>query len=62
MSELEAQQRVRRGEVAIDLEDRVTKKGTPPRPSESGDIRQLHTPGAQQERAAERAVGPGGPS
>ena len=28
-------------EVAIDLEDRATKKGTPPIPNETGDIRNL---------------------
>ena len=36
----------RRDEIAIDLEDRVSKKGTPPVPSESGDIRQLRAKGA----------------
>lgn len=34
----------RRDEIAIDLEDRNAKKGTPPVPSESGDIRQLRKP------------------
>jgi len=34
---------MRRDEVAIDLEDRSSKKGTPPTPSEAGDIRQLHS-------------------
>ena len=38
---LERERQLRRDEVAIDLEDRSTKKGTPPRPSEAGDIRQL---------------------
>lgn len=29
----------RLAELAIDLEDRQTKKGTPPRPSEAGELR-----------------------
>jgi hypothetical protein len=29
----------RLAELAIDLEDRHTKKGTPPRPSEAGELR-----------------------
>ena len=28
------------------MEDRQTKKGTPPRPTEEGDIRALRRPGA----------------
>lgn len=39
---LERERQMRRDEVAIDLEDRVSKKGTPPTASEQGDIRQLH--------------------
>ena len=38
---LECERQTRRDEVAIDLEDRSTKKGTPPTPSETGDIREL---------------------
>ena len=41
---LEQERQTRRDEVAIDLEDRSTKKGTPPIPSESGDIRELRAP------------------
>ena len=37
-------------EVAIDLEDRSTKKGTPPQPSEAGDLRLLHAGRDQQGR------------
>ena len=59
VDELEAALR-RKGEVAIDLEERGTKKGTPPKPSESGDIRQLHSPGVVP--PPDHAVGPGGPS
>ena len=36
---LEKERQTRRDEVAIDLEDRSTKKGTPPQPAEAGDIR-----------------------
>ncbi len=43
---LECERQTRRDEVAIDLEDRSTKKGTPPRPSEAGDIRDLRRRGA----------------
>jgi len=59
VDELEAALR-RKGEVAIDLEERGTKKGTPPKPSESGDIRQLHSPGVVH--PPDHSVGPGGPS
>ena len=45
---LEQERQTRRDEVAIDLEDRSTKKGTPPVPSESGDIRQLRSPKPQE--------------
>lgn len=38
---VEQERQTRRDEVAIDLEDRSTKKGTPPIASESGDIRNL---------------------
>lgn len=38
----ERERQSHRDEVAIDLEDRNSKKGTPRRPSETGDIRQLH--------------------
>ena len=38
---LEKERQTRRDEVAIDLEDRSTKKGTPPQPAEAGDIREL---------------------
>lgn len=38
----EAQLRkTRQSELAIDLEDRQSKKGTPPRPSEAGGVRRL---------------------
>lgn len=43
---LERERQTRRDEVAIDMEDRSTKKGTPPVPSESGDIRDLRRTGA----------------
>ena len=43
---LEKERQARRDEVAIDLEDRATKKGTPPVPSEVGDIRDLRRTGA----------------
>ena len=39
----------RRDEISIDMEDRPSKKGTPPRPTEEGDIRELRSsagPGA----------------
>lgn len=39
----ELERQAHRDEVAIDLEDRNSKKGTPRRPSESGDIRKLHS-------------------
>ena len=42
---LEKERQMRRDEVAIDLEDRATKKGTPPTPNESGDIRSLRVAG-----------------
>ena len=42
---LQAERQTRRDEVAIDLEDRQTKKGTPPRPTEEGDIRELRRAG-----------------
>ena len=45
---LEQERQTRRDEVAIDLEDRSTKKGTPPVPSESGDIRELRGPKPNQ--------------
>ena len=38
---LEKERQMRHDEVAIDLEDRATKKGTPPVPNEMGDIRNL---------------------
>ena len=38
---LEKERQMRHDEVAIDLEDRATKKGTPPVPNETGDIRNL---------------------
>lgn len=38
---VDQERQTRRDEVAIDLEDRNTKKGTPPVPSEVGDIRNL---------------------
>ena len=41
---LDNERQTRRDEVAIDLEDRSTKKGTPPIPSEAGDIRELRGP------------------
>ena len=41
---LDQERQTRRDEVAIDLEDRSTKKGTPPIPSEAGDIRELRGP------------------
>ena len=59
VDELEATLR-RKGEVAIDLEERSNKKGTPPKPSESGDIRKLHSPGVVH--PPDHSVGPGGPS
>ena len=43
---LERERQTRRDEIAIDMEDRSTKKGTPPVPSESGDIRDLRRTGA----------------
>lgn len=43
---LALERKQRRDEVAIDLEERHTKKGTPPRPTEEGDIRDLRRPGA----------------
>ena len=45
---IEQERQTRRDEVAIDLEDRNTKKGTPPIPSESGDIRNLRGPKSTQ--------------
>ena len=42
---LQAERQTRRDEVAIDLEDRATKKGTPPVPNETGDIRNLRRGG-----------------
>ena len=47
---LERERQMRRDEVAIDLEDRSTKKGTPPQPSEAGDLRLLHAGRDQQGR------------
>ena len=41
---LECERQNRRDEVAIDLEDRGTKKGTPPAAGETGDIRDLRRP------------------
>jgi hypothetical protein len=38
---LQKEMQERHDEIAIDLEDRSTKKGTPPVPTESGDIRDL---------------------
>ena len=38
---LKKEMQQRQDEIAIDLEDRSTKKGTPPIPTESGDIRAL---------------------
>ena len=38
---LDRERSTRRDEVAIDLEDRNSKKGTPPQATESGDIRDL---------------------
>lgn len=38
---LALERQTRRDEVAIDLEERQSKKGTPPRPTEEGDIREL---------------------
>ena len=38
---LEMERKKRSDEIAIDLEDRNTKKGTPPAPCEAGDIRDL---------------------
>ena len=38
---LQKEMQERHDEIAIDLEDRSTKKGTPPVPTESGDIREL---------------------
>ena len=43
---VDKERQTRRDEVAIDLEDRGTKKGTPPMPIETGDIRALRGPGA----------------
>ena len=43
---LSLERKLRRDEVAIDLEERQTKKGTPPRPTEEGDIRELRRMGA----------------
>lgn len=40
---LERERQARRDEIAIDLEDRGSKKGTPPRASEEGDIRMLRS-------------------
>jgi len=54
---LERERQTRRDEVAIDLEDRGSKKGTPPEPSETGDIRQLRTPGATQTRTVPMLTG-----
>ena len=42
---LERERQTRRDEVAIDLEDRCSKKGTPPNPTEAGDIRNLRRGG-----------------
>eukprot|EP00966_Prymnesium_polylepis_P055337 1279812-Prymnesium_polylepis.2 len=42
---LEKERQMRHDEVAIDLEDRATKKGTPPVPNETGDIRNLRRGG-----------------
>ena len=42
---LQAEKQQKRDEVAIDLEDRQTKKGTPPKPTEEGDIRDLRRGG-----------------
>ena len=47
---LEKERQTRRDEIAIDLEDRNTKKGTPPVPTETGDIRDLRN------RAQARAI------
>ena len=48
---LDQERQTRRDEVAIDLEDRSTKKGTPPIPSEAGDIRDLRGAGAKPTQA-----------
>ena len=45
---LERERQARRDEVAIDLEDRNQKKGTPPVPSEQGDICGLRMQGSGQ--------------
>ena len=42
---VDKERQTRRDEVAIDLEDRSTKKGTPPTPVETGDIRDLRRTG-----------------
>ena len=66
---LERERQTRRDEIAIDMEDRSTKKGTPPVPSESGDIRDLRgtgrasngggTPnGGQQAQGGRRGAAP----
>ena len=48
---LDQERQTRRDEVAIDLEDRSTKKGTPPIPSEAGDIRDLRGAGTKPTQA-----------
>ena len=48
---LDQERQTRRDEVAIDLEDRGTKKGTPPIPSEAGDIRDLRGDGDKPTQA-----------
>ena len=48
---LDQERQTRRDEVAIDLEDRGTKKGTPPIPSEAGDIRYLRGDGDKPTQA-----------
>ena len=44
---LARERKARQDEVAIDLEERSTKKGTPPRPTEEGVIRELRRAGSR---------------
>ena len=53
---LDQERQTRRDEVAIDLEDRGTKKGTPPIPSEAGDIRDLRRDGGLGEGGVARVT------
>lgn len=45
---VDRERQTRRDEVAIDLEDRSSKKGTPPQPTEAGDIRDLRRTGGHR--------------